>query len=373
MTDTKPTVLQILPALDVGGVERGTLEIAKALVDRGYGSFVVSNGGRMLNQLEAEGSKHIKINVGKKSLLTIRHCSKLKNIIEENNVNIVHVRSRMPAWITYYALRSIEEKNRPDFISTVHGPYSVNFYSKIMLRGQKIIAISDFIKNHITNNYTDIDPEIITVIHRGIDKDKYNCHFTPDAEWTNKWQREVPGTQNNLVITLPARITRWKGQADFIDIIRKLLDSNIPVHGVIAGAPHPHKLGFYREIKNKIQSSNMENHISLIGQRDDMREIMKTSDIVMSLAKVPEAFGRTALEALSLGTPVVAYDHGGASEVLNTLFPEGLIPPNKTDAAVEKIHALYKTNPEINKINPFTLDSMITKTIKIYEESINKI
>jgi len=372
MTDTKPTVLQILPALDVGGVERGTLEIAKALVDRGYGSFVVSDGGKMVNQLEAEGSKHLKINVGKKSLLTIRHCSKLKNIIEENNVNIVHVRSRMPAWITYYALRSIE-KNRPVFISTVHGPYSVNFYSKIMMRCQKIIAISDFIKNHITNNYTDIYPEIITVIHRGVDIDKYNFNFAPDAEWSHKWQGEVPGTPNNLIITLPARITRWKGQADFIDIIRKLLDRKLPVHGVIAGGPHPHKLGFYREIKNKIQSNGLEDHISLIGHRDDMREIMKASDIVMSLAKVPEAFGRTALEALSLGTPVVAYDHGGASEVLNTLFPEGLIPPNKTDAAVDKIHALYKTKPEINKINPFTLDSMITKTIKIYEENINKI
>ena len=367
----QPNVIQILPALDVGGVERGTLEIAKGLVDRGYGSLVVSAGGRLVHQLELEGSKHITLDVGKKSVFTLRHISTLKKIFNKNKINIIHVRSRMPAWVAYFAREFLETEKKPVFISTVHGPYSVNFYSKIMVKSQKIIAISNYIKNYITQNYPDVDPNIITVINRGVDTNIYNPDFCTDKKWQCPWSNKVHG--NEFIVTIPARITHWKGQMDFVEIIKQLLNRGLPIHGVIAGAPHKQRKKFYNKLKSKIHDYNLENFISLIGQRDDMKQIMKASDVVVSLAKTPEAFGRTALEALSLGTPVVAYDHGGASEVLNELFPEGLVQPHNIEAAADKLYTLINKdiNITIKHDHPFTLDRMINETIRVYESCLD--
>ena len=237
-------------------------------------------------------------------------------------------------------------------------------------RWQRIIAISNFIKNYILENYPDINPDKITVIYRGVDTGIFNAGFVPDNNWQCPWQAQIENAKK-YVITLPARITHWKGQMDFIEIINKLVKSGLPVHGIIAGGPHKRKQKFYLDLKDKIHSLKLDQHISLIGHRNDMKEIMKMSDAVVSLAKIPEAFGRTALEALNLGTPVVAYNHGGASEVLNALFPEGLVQANNIDDAAEKIRAMLDNKISIKKENPFTLDNMINETIRIYESCLN--
>ncbi len=366
----KPAVLQVLPALNVGGVERGTLEVGKALVSKGYSSCVVSAGGRLVEQLEREGSKHFNMDIGKKSPLTFRFIAALRAIIKNNEINIVHVRSRLPAWVAYLALKGIPEKTRPVLISTVHGPYSVNWYSKVMLRADHIIAISEFIKDYIINNYPDTDRTKITVIHRGVDNNIYNADYIIDPDWLCPWSNHA-AISDKKIITLPARITRWKGQLDFVEIIGKLRAKGLPVYGVIAGGAEKRRLNFHDEIQDKIKNMGLESDISMLGQRNDMKEIMKASDLVLSLAKIPEAFGRTALEALSLGTPVVAYDHGGAHEVLTALFPNGLVPANNIELAVDKVAQLCDANITIEKRNPFTLENMLEKTIRVYEHALN--
>ena len=367
----KPAVLQALPALDVGGVERGTLEVGKALVDKGYRSYVVSAGGKMVKQLENEGSQHFHLAIGKKSLLTFRLIPALRKIITNNDINIVHVRSRLPAWITYLALRGIPEEKRPVLVSTVHGPYSVNWYSKIMLRSDRIIAISAFIKNYIINNYPDTDINKITIIPRGVDNSVYSANFEISKEWQCPWSN-ITDAGKKKIITLPARITRWKGQLDFIEIMNRLLQKGLAVHGVIAGGAEKRRQNFLDEIKDKMVDLGLQSDISMLGQRDDMKEIMKSSDLVLSLAKIPEAFGRTALEALSLGTPVVAYDHGGAHEVLTALYPNGLVPANDIEQTVEKIAQLCEENVILDRQNPFTLSSMLDKTIQVYEQALDR-
>ena len=152
----QPTVLQILPSLDYGGVERGTVEIANELVRRKHKSIVMSANGRLVPELTASGTEHIDLPVGEKSIISIRLIPKIYQFLEERQVDIVHVRSRMPAWLTHFALKKINQKKRPILVSTVHGPYSVNPYSKIMMSGSRIIAISEYIKKYILNNYPDI-------------------------------------------------------------------------------------------------------------------------------------------------------------------------------------------------------------------------
>lgn len=363
----KPTILQILPELDCGGVERGTLEVAAELVRRGHRSIVISGPGQMIPQLIAEGSEHINLPVGKKSLLSaIKLIPKVRKILKEKEIDIIHARSRLPAWIAYLAWKKMTPDARPNFITTVHGPYSVNRYSKIMVSSERIIAVSNYIKNYITENYTDVDENKIKVIHRGIEKENYPFGFRPSEQWQKKWNKEHSNLSNKFIITLPGRITRWKGHNDFIDIISNAINDDLNVHGVFAGNIDTGKERYLDELKSIINNKNMNDHFTFLGQRNDLKEIMSISDIVLSLAKIPEAFGRTALEALSLGVPVIAYDHGGAAEVLEEFFPEGKVTPlNKTEINTI-IKQFYKSMPTVSKKSAFTLDEMLDNTIAVY-------
>jgi len=321
----------------------------------------------MVKQLEQEGSEHIMLPIGEKSPLTFRLIPKLKRMILEHGVNILHVRSRMPAWVCYLAWCGMDKEARPGFITTVHGPYTVNFYSKIMTRGERVVAISDFIHDYICNNYPDVDRNKIRIIYRGVDPAEYRKEFKPTDEWLNRWNNEHAGLGKKFLVTLPARITRWKGHDDFIEIIAALKEFHVPAHGLIAGGAHQRRKNYVSELKMKIKIKDLENDITFLGHRNDMKEIMSISNVILSLAKKPEAFGRTALEALSLGIPVVAYDHGGAAEVLARIFPMGKVRPFDINEAVQIITKFYKSPVFVNSENPFALDRMLEQTITLYE------
>ena len=362
------TVIQTLPALNAGGVERGTIDVASELVRRGHRSIVVSAGGQMLDELLATGSEHINLPIGKKSLTTLLLVKELRRIMQDYKANILHSRSRLPAWISYLAWKNLDETSRPHFVTSVHGPYSVNKYSKIMTRGEKVIAISEFVQNYIHENYTDIDMNNVVVIHRGIDASRFPYAYKPAQQWIQEWQQQNPQLDKRYVITLPARITRWKGQLDFIEIIAKLVQEKSNVHGIIAGGAESRQVPYLDELKAKVRSLSLDKHISFIGHRNDLREVMSISNLVMSLAREPEAFGRTALEALALGVPVVAYDHGGASEVLNRMFPQGLVKALDKDAVKLKVIQFKQKSPKVAEALPFPISAMLDATLKLYSE-----
>lgn len=329
------TVIQVLPALNAGGVERGTLEIAEALVARSHRSIVISAGGRMQEELCASGSEHINLPVGKKSPSVLLLISKLRAIFENRHADIIHARSRLPAWLCYLALKGMPEKTRPGFVTTVHGPYSVNRYSRIMTAGDRVIAISGFIHSYIQDSYPDVPMNKVTTIPRGISAEHYRPEFSPSENWTKSWSQSFPQLNNSFLITFPARITRWKGHQDFLSVLSLLRKASFNFHGLIVGEAEKRRLPYLEELEQRIEELGLSQHITFTGHRTDMREIMASSDLVMSLATEPEAFGRTALEALGLGVPVIAYNHGGASEVLRDMFPQGLVAPGDIVAAAE--------------------------------------
>ncbi|MEQ1667365.1 MAG: glycosyltransferase family 4 protein, partial [Sulfuriferula sp.] len=319
------TILQVLPALHAGGVERGTLEISRYLVRHGHRSLVMSAGGRMVPQLIAEGGEHFTSPIGKKSLLTLRLVWQLRRFLTEQKVDILHLRSRMPAWIGYLAWRGMDPATRPKLVTTVHGAYSVNAYSAVMTKGERVIAVSNTIREYILSNYPKVDPDKIRLIYRGVDPQEFPRGFRPSDEWMAKWRQDYPQFVGKQIVTLPGRITRWKGQLEFVQLIAKLKHDGLNVHGIIAGEADPKKAAFLLELQTKINELNLSNDISLIGHRTDLKEVMSVSNLVLSLSLDPEAFGRTTPEALSLGIPVVGYNHGGVGEVLGTMFPAGLV------------------------------------------------
>ena len=358
-------VIQILPELNSGGVERGTLEVAKHLVDNGHQSIVISNGGRMVAQLEAEGSRHITLPVHKKRLGSLRYVSALRNIFEQEKPDVLDLRSRVPAWLAYLAWRKMDQKRRPHLITTVHGMYSVNSYSAIMTKGETVICVSNSVKDYVLCNYPKVSKSKLRVIHRGIDPNAYPYGYRPSAEWQKQWHDDFPETKGKFLVTLPGRITRLKGHEDLIRVIASL-PKELPIHAVIAGGAEGKKVTYLAELKHLAAQLGVANRITFSGHRNDLREVLAFSDVVLSLSQKPESFGRTTLEALSLGRPVIGYDHGGVGEILTELFAEGKILLGDSSILTSKLQSWYPGPPVPQAKNPFTLDAMLNGTLDAY-------
>lgn len=362
-------VIQILPELNSGGVERGTLEVAAHLVANGHESLVISNGGRLVEPLEKAGSRHFQMPVHRKALASLAQITALRKLFVREKPDIIHVRSRMPAWLAYLAWKSMDKRTRPRLVSTVHGFYSVNAYSAIMTKGESVITVSESVRDYVLKNYPKTDSGKIRVIHRGVDETAvYPAGFVPAADWLERWKSAQPELEGRIPLLMPARLTRWKGQVDFVALISRLIKLGRPVHGLIVGEPHPKKLAFLDELKALAESSGVSSHLSFLGHRSDLREIMAVSTLVYSLSLDPEAFGRVSLEAMALGRPVVAYNHGGVAEQLGVIFPDGLVPVEDLDAALAATLDILDHHKKPASVGPFTLKRMLDSTMEVYEK-----
>jgi glycosyltransferase involved in cell wall biosynthesis len=364
------TILQILPALESGGVERGTLEIGKYLVEHGHRSLVMSGGGRMVEQLTREGSEHFTWPVGQKSLWTLRLVPRLRRFLVEQKVDILHARSRVPGWIAYLAWRGMNPATRPRFVTTVHGMYGVNRYSRVMMQGEHMIAVSNTVRDYILREYPDTPPWRIQVIHRGVDGQAYPHGWKPDPVWQQAFFAQFQNAAGKQVLTLPGRITRLKGHEDFIELVARLKRRGLPVHGLIVGGASSSKQRYLQKLRYRVRSMGLGADISFAGQRDDLKNILAISNLVLSLSTQPESFGRTTLEALRLGVPTAGYDHGGVGEILRTLYPDGLLPLGDIDAATQRIAGLLQQPGTVPDGDFYPLSNMLSKTLELYEQLV---
>jgi glycosyltransferase involved in cell wall biosynthesis len=358
----------MLPALNAGGVERGTLEVAKHLVENGHRSLVMSAGGRMVEQLTREGSEHFNWPIGKKSLWALRLIWPLRRFLIQQKVDILHVRSRVPGWVAYLAWKGMDPATRPHLVTTVHGPYSVNRYSAVMTLGERVIAISETIRSYILTNYMEVAPEKIRLIFRGVSSVQFPYGYQPSTEWSAAWYQQYPYLQGKQVLTLPARLTRWKGQEDFIELIRRLRARGLPVHGLLVGEAHASRQAFLAELKARAREAGVLEYLTFAGHRTDLKEIMASSSIVYSLSREPEAFGRTTVETLSLGVPAIGYDHGGVGEQLAAILPQGRVPVGDLDALEAITVEWLEMPPRVPEHQPFTLQRMLDDTLAVYQE-----
>jgi glycosyltransferase involved in cell wall biosynthesis len=362
-------VIQLVPELNSGGVERGTLEIARALVAAGHESVVISNGGRMVPQLEAEGTRHIQLSIHRKSLSSLWQIRPLRQLIQHEQADVLHVRSRIPAWLTYLALRKIAVSDRPHLVSTVHGFYSVSRYSEIMTRADRVIAVSDSVVEYILSNYPACPPDKITRIYRGIDPQEFPHNYQPSQLWWQKTLAEFPQLEHKIWLTLPGRITRLKGHESLLQLV-SLLKDRFAIHGVIVGGAHEKKQAYLEELQTRVNELGLINHVTFVGHRNDMREWLAASDIVFSLSEKAETFGRTTLEAISVGTAVVGWDRGGVAEILNRCYPKGLVEA-KNDAALNQVVEDLLSKPQSPApVHDFQLSQMTDQTIALYTDMV---
>ena len=363
------TIVQMVPEMHSGGVERGTVELSAELVQQGHRSIVISSGGRLVEQILNDGGEHVEWNIRAKTPLTLRHIFPLRKLLRDEQVDIVHARSRVPAWVAYFAWKGMPEGQRPRFVTTAHGLYSVNRYSEVMTRGEKVIAISDTVSDYLKTNYAQVQHDAIKVIPRGVDPADFPRGFQPSEEWLEAWYQEFPQLLGRAVLTLIGRLTRLKGHHDLIDMVDRLRESIPEVQGLIVGGVDPRRSDYANELRETVKERGLEDHIVFAGQRSDVKEIYAVSSIVMGLtANPPEAFGRTTVEALNMGIPVVGYDHGGTGEILRKVFPAGLISQQDKDGAIEVIRQMLSHPPVVPEDHPYLKSKMLAETLAVYEE-----
>jgi glycosyltransferase involved in cell wall biosynthesis len=306
-------VIQILPELISGGVERGTLELSRFLVQRGHRSLVVSQGGALVERLQEEGGQHLRMPfIGEKSPRCLIHLWSLRKLFQMREFHIVHLRSRLPAWIAYLAWKSLPQDKRPRLVTTFHGFYSINAYSAIMTKGERVIAISRTVVDHIQKHYR-IPRKKIRLIHRGIDSDIFHPSKV-NAERIDRLKQKWGLDDRYPIILLPGRVTRLKGHTVFLRALTYI--RNMPWQAVCLGG-FDSRSSFYHELNRLMDTLENRDRVQLVGHEDDMPAAYAAADLVISASTdKPEAFGRVSIEAQAMGRPVIASAHGGSLETV---------------------------------------------------------
>lgn len=372
----RPVVMQVLPGLVGGGVERGTVEIADALSEAGWGSIVVSSGGPMVREVERAGAVHIELPVHSKNPFVIRrNAGRLAALVTEHNVDLIHARSRAPAWSALSAAR----RTGTHFVTTVHGPYGLGIpfkrlYNSVMVRGDRVIAVSEFIHRYIVENYRKVDPARVRVIHRGVNIDIFDPAKVSAArviQLSEQWRLPdgVP------TVMLPGRLSRWKGHEVLLKALALLGDR--PVRCLIVGDG---RAGYRSEIEGLVQKLGLQSVVHLVGDCRDMAAAYKIADVVVSASTEPEAFGRVVAEAQAMGKPVIAPDHGAAPEIVIPNVTGWLVPPGDAAALAETLQFVLDLDTAeretlaraaIRRIQEnFTKTRMCAATLDVYRELI---
>tara|TARA_R110002095_G_scaffold144870_3_gene125290 strand:+ start:2461 stop:3660 length:1200 start_codon:yes stop_codon:yes gene_type:complete len=374
-TDKQPVIMQIIPELGAGGAEQGCIDIAAAITKAGGKAIVVSNGGYRVTEIERIGAEHIDLPVHSKNPLVMwKNIGRLKKIIKKRGVDVVHARSRAPAWSAWRACNN----TNAHFITTCHAPYNISgeakrLYNGSIANGEIVIAISDYVAQYLQDNYT-IDKSRIRTIHRGIPIERFHpAAVTPERMIDLASQWRIPDGAN--VIMLPGRITRWKGHHILIEAIAKLKRSDI--FCVMIGSDQG-RTEYREELDAAIREKNLGEKMRIVDQCTDMPAAYMLSTVVISASTDPEGFGRVPVEAQAMGRPIIASDHGGARETILRNKTGWLVPPSDPDAlaaAIEEALALDPTQRAIlatrsmaHVIEHFTKEIMAEKTLDIYAE-----
>ena len=375
----KPVVLQVLPEMNHGGVEVGTVEIASGMQEAGIKNFVASSGGRMVYDLKKIKVKHFELPLKTKNPFKLWLNSKrLEKIIKENGINIVHARSRAPAWSAYWAAK----RTGAEFLTTFHGTYGLGpwgikkIYNRVMTYGKLVIAISSHIKNHMIKEYK-FDESKMRLIHRCVNID----NFSPSK--VSKERIEQALTENHIpedkpVISLIGRVTRWKGQHLLIEALSKIKTKDF--YCLIVGSDQG-RTHYTNELKELVHKYKLDAKVQFIDHSFDIPALLMLSDVVLSTAIEPEAFGRAAIEGQAMGKIVLASNIGGSLDNTIDGVTGKLFESNNAKSLAKAIDWALNLAPEEKKKissaaiknvkDNFTKQIMCDKTIAVYQELMN--
>ena len=373
------TVLQVLPSLVTGGVERGTVEITQAIVAGGGTALVASAGGRLVPSIERAGGRHITLPLMRKDPFTVwRNGGLLATIIRAEQVDIVHARSRAPAWSAWLACRKAEAH----FVTTWHGTYNENLpfkhrYNSVMARGERVIVASRFIARLIEERHG-VEPDRIRLIPRGVNPKV----FDPTAVSGDRVMRllrawRVP--EHVPVLLLPGRLTEWKGHSVLLEAVARMARRDVccVLVGAEQGRPR-----YTARLVAQAEALGIADRLRFAGECDDMPAALMASDIVVHASTQAEAFGRVVVEAQALGRPVIATDLGGPAETVEHGVTGWRVPPGDAAILAEAIEAVLAlpaetlatvgTQARAAVLRDYTASKMQAATLGVYREVMGR-
>lgn len=370
----KHVIIQVLPSLQQGGVERGTIEIAEALTKVGIENYVISEGGKMVAELEKLGVAHITLPVKTKNPLKMWWNSyRLARVFKEKEASLIHVRSRAPAWSVKWACHRLGIP----YIASYHGRYGLSprwfkeRYNRVMLQGEKVIAVSDFVRQHLKTEYQ-VPEEHICLIPRGADLNKFNPDLITDEKLRAFIQKyDIP--TDKPIISLVGRLSRMKGHLEVLDALRKMNNKKVTLL-FVGGNPK----GDYEErLNEKLKEVSPETTVKIFAvSGDEIPMIYTLSTICVQPSLVPETFGRTIAEAQAMKRVVVAFAHGGACELIKDGQTGFLTPVGDSDALATALDTVLTMNKEERQkienqarqsvVDNYSIQKMCERTLALY-------
>ena len=359
-------IVQILPALDEGGVERGTVELNREFVRRGHASTVISSGGRLAPEIERDGGRHLRLDVKSKNPLTVpARVRALRQALRELSPDLVHYRSRVPGWLFVLANRTLQLP----FVSTVHGFNSVGLYSRIMTRGQRVICPSTSVVDHIRTHYRTPEAKI-RLVYRGIDPQQFDPARL-DAAFIADFRRAY-GLDGRFVVLGVGRITPLKGYDVLIRATDRVRAALPAIKTVIVGGAEAARAGYEQELHALVRSLKLEDHVVFTGSQQRMAEIYACGHVLVSGNNAkPEAFGRSMAEALAMGCPVIATRFGGALDIVREGFNGWLVEPDNEEQLADRLVRASSagfSGLREDALARFSLEQMVTGTLAVYDE-----
>jgi len=362
-------VVQVLVALNVGGSELVATELTEFLNQAGHRASVIAANGPLQSRVVASGAQHLAWPLGKKRLATISYVSRLAEWLRQERPDVLHAHSRLPAWICRLALQRLVPESRPVFITSMHGHYSVNRYSAVMARGDRVVAVSEHIREYTLRNYPMAQAHRVVTIHGGIDQESFPHGYRPDTAWFQQTFSEFPALREKRMLCLPGRLSRYKGHSAFIELVGLLKGEFPDIHGVVVGEARTGSR-YRSELEGLAERSGVLNRITFTGARLDIRDWMAASELVFSLCSdPPEAFGRTVPEALHLGVPVIGWNHGGVQEVLAEMFPRGAVTPGNQAELLARTRVFLRQRPVVSPSKAFVLEDSMNRHMRLYQDA----
>ena len=367
------TVMQLLPALQAGGVEQTTLEVTQALVQAGHRALVVSAGGRMVPRIEAAGGEHFELDIGRKSLRTLLQVRALRALIRSQQPDIVHARSRLPAWVARFALQSLPAASRPHWLTTVHGLNSPSAYSRVLTTGERVICVSTTVRDYVRAHYPQVPADRLYLIEPGMDplqfpRTDHDARARQRAQWAQQLPALGAAGHGGPLLLLPGRGTRLKGHADGIRLLAALRAEHPHAVLWLLGADDPDRHDYLTELRALAAALGVHDRVVISPPDRAIASAMAAADLVLQLSRKPEAFGRTVIEALQTGTPVLGWDHGGVGALLRELYPQGAAPAFDETALAAQALQLLKNPPATPESVPYTLERMQQRSLSLYQD-----
>ncbi|WP_345551013.1 glycosyltransferase [Microbulbifer aestuariivivens] len=351
--------------MDASPEGRATLELGQELVRLGHESIVVSAGGELKDRLVLRGSRHVDMPLDRRRVLALRLVRPLRRLLLELDVDVVHARAPLPAWLFHLAIRGLPEAQRPKFVTSAHRVYKGGLFNSVMAAGQQVMAVSEFVAAQLRSEFSKKLVSTPEIVPGGINTRELDRNAPVSGHWHQRLLNDFPQLEGRNWLLLPAPLAPGMGHQQFLEMLSALNRQRGDIFGLVVGEVPPGGDKYARKLEQLALDLDLSGRVLFMGPRRDMRELYASARITYCLNETPEAYGQTAAEALAMHCPVIGYDLGGMAELLQKHFPLGLVHPGDPESLLRVTLAVLDGPVQVES-SGLSLESMSQQVLSLY-------